>query len=57
MEYALSYALYNWKRKDPQDSLHLDNINIHRTFTGGRDEANFIIVHIAMDAYTGKLVE
>lgn len=56
MEYALSYAIYNWKRKDPKDDIYIDNLEIFRNFTGLVDEDMFIIVHIAMVAYTGKLV-
>jgi indoleamine 2,3-dioxygenase len=57
MEYALSYDLYNWKRKNPKDALYLDNLQCHRNVTGGIDENNFIIVHTAMEAYSGKVVE
>lgn len=56
MEYALSYALYNWKRKEPTKPIQYDNLELIRTFTGSLNEAGFILVHVAMVANTTHLV-
>jgi len=56
MEYALSYALYNWKRKDPQGPIEAENVEIIRKFEGGKSEEGFIVTHVTMDAFTGELV-
>lgn len=57
MEYAYSYLLYNWKKIDPKKELTFDNVHAHRMFTGLADENGFMMVHVAMDAYTNKLVD
>eukprot|EP01033_Poteriospumella_lacustris_P001454 gene1454-1056_t len=56
MEYALSYALYNWKRKDPQGDLNYNNLELIRAFEGSEHEHGFILVHVAMVANTGDQV-
>ena len=57
MEYALSYALINWKKIDPKGDIVFDNLRTHRMFVGNEDENGFIMVHVAMDSYTGRLVK
>lgn len=44
MEYALSYALYNWERIDPNKGIVYDNLKLIRKFTGMPSEAGFILV-------------
>ena len=56
MEYALSYALINWKKIDPKGDIVFDNLRAHRLFVGNEDENGFIMVHVAMDSYTGRMV-
>eukprot|EP00898_Chlorokybus_atmophyticus_P007743 jgi/Chlat1/7970/Chrsp69S09185 len=60
MEYALSYALYNWKkRKDNNNnnnSIEFDDIDVVRGFHGSDSEAGFVLVHVAMVARSGRLV-
>mmetsp|Transcript_37877 Transcript_37877/g.33894 ORF Transcript_37877/g.33894 Transcript_37877/m.33894 type:complete len:165 (-) Transcript_37877:985-1479(-) len=56
MEYALSYALYNYKRIDKNGPLVYENLELIRAFEGGRSEHGFITTHVTMDAYTGQLV-
>lgn len=56
MEYALSYALYNWRRKDPAGGITFDNLEIIRAFEGSEHEAGFINVHVAMVAHSGEQV-
>ena len=56
MEYAQSYALYNYKIKDPKNCLEFDNLELIRKFSGLESERGFICVHVAMVAKTPKLV-
>jgi len=49
MEYAYSYALYNYKRKVPGTNLDPENIDPIRRFEGSDAEWGFIKVHIAME--------
>jgi len=57
MEYALSYALFNWARKDPKGPLSYENLKLVRAFEGGQSEHGFIITHVTMVSYTGQLVD
>lgn len=56
MEYAQSYALYNWKKTDRSGPLQFDNLQVIRTFSGLPSEAAFILVHVTMVSRTPKLV-
>lgn len=58
MEYALSYALYNYKRLDPNNpSLDYDNLGLIRGFENSFSERGFIITHVTMVKYTNQLVK
>ena len=52
MEYAGSYALYNYKLEDPSLGLEYSNLRLIRAFEHGLDptssEAGFVLVHVAM---------
>jgi len=59
MEYALSYALYNYTYKDhslPTPCVY-DNMKLIRTFDGSDAEHGFILVHVAMVSFSGELVK
>lgn len=60
MEYAGSYALYNYRLEDPAKGLEYDNIRLIRAFEHGLDptssEAGFVLVHIDMVRNSGPLV-
>lgn len=56
MEYAQSYALYNWTRKDKSKGLEYSNLELIRAFENSPHESGFILVHVAMVAHSGKLV-
>jgi len=56
MEYAMTYALYNWRRVDLNRGIDYDNLRLIRTLHGGPAEHGFILVHVAMVAHTGDLV-
>ncbi|KAK2044961.1 hypothetical protein LZ31DRAFT_541521 [Colletotrichum somersetense] len=61
MEYAGSYALYNYRLEDPSKGLEYSNVRLIRAFEKGLDptssEAGFVLVHIAMVKHTGGLVK
>lgn len=57
MEYALSYALSNWRRIDKAAPVKFDNLSLIRSFSGLPSESGFILVHVAMVAKTPKLVK
>ncbi len=57
MEYAQSYALYNYKRKDKKKPLNFDNLELIRKFSGMKSEHGFILIHVAMVRHSGALVE
>ncbi|KAG5986811.1 hypothetical protein E4U43_005341 [Claviceps pusilla] len=60
MEYAGSYALYNYRLEDPCRGLEYDNLRLIRAFEHGLDpassEAGFVLVHIDMVRNSGPLV-
>ena len=58
MEYAMSYALYNYGYYDKDAATPLDysNLKLIRTFDGSDAEHGFILVHVAMVRYSGELV-
>ncbi|KAJ3204517.1 hypothetical protein HDU67_009456 [Dinochytrium kinnereticum] len=57
MEYAQSYALYNYKRKDESKPIVYENLELIRKFSGMPSEHGFILVHVAMVANTPDLVK
>jgi len=57
MEYAISYALYNWKRADKSKGMQYENLRLIRKLHGGAAESGFILVHVAMVAHTGTQVK
>lgn len=61
MEYAGSYALFNYRLEDPEKGLDYDNLRLVRAFEHGLDpkssEAGFVLVHIAMVKESGPLIE
>ncbi|KIW07556.1 uncharacterized protein PV09_01513 [Verruconis gallopava] len=60
MEYAGSYALFNYRLEDPKKGLEYDNLRLIRAFEHGLDpkssEAGFVLVHVAMVKHSGALV-
>ncbi|TPX15779.1 uncharacterized protein E0L32_000113 [Thyridium curvatum] len=60
MEYAGSYALYNYRLEDPSQGLQYDNLRLIRAFELGLDptssEAGFVLVHVDMVKNSGPLV-
>ncbi|CAK7236337.1 hypothetical protein SBRCBS47491_009603 [Sporothrix bragantina] len=60
MEYAGSYALFNYRLEDPSKGLQYDNLRLIRAFEHGLDptssEAGFVLVHVDMVRNSGPLV-
>jgi len=60
MEYAGSYALYNYRLLDPALGLTYDNIEPIRAFENGLDrtssEAGFVLTHVDMVKESPELV-
>jgi len=61
MEYAGSYALFNYKLAEPSRGYEYDNLRLVRAFEHGLDptssEAGFVLVHVAMVQHSGVLVQ
>jgi indoleamine 2,3-dioxygenase len=61
MEYAGSYALFNYRLEDPNRGLEYDNLRLIRAFEHGLDpkssEAGFVLVHVDMVQHSGPLVD
>ncbi|CEG77878.1 hypothetical protein RMATCC62417_12559 [Rhizopus microsporus] len=56
MEYALSYALYNYKKINPSGGLTYDNLALIRAFAGSESEKGFVLNHVTMVSYSPYLV-
>lgn len=60
MEYAGSYALFNYRLEDPALGLEYSNLRLIRAFEHGLDpsssEAGFVLVHVDMVKNSGPLV-
>ena len=61
MEYAGSYALFNYRLEDPALGMEYSNLRLIRAFEHGLDqsssEAGFVLVHVDMVRNSGLLVE
>lgn len=61
MEYAGSYALFNYRLEDPKLGMEYSNLRLIRAFEHGLDpassEAGFVLVHVDMVKHSGHLVE
>ncbi|KAI0399554.1 indoleamine 2,3-dioxygenase-like protein [Xylaria palmicola] len=60
MEYAGSYALFNYRLEDPERGVEYDNLRLIRAFEHGLDpsssEAGFVLVHVDMVRNSGPIV-
>ena len=61
MEYAGSYALFNYRLSDPSLGMNYSNLRLIRAFEHGLDptssEAGFVLIHVDMVKNSGRLVE
>lgn len=51
------YVLDNWARLDKSGPITLDNICMHQNFLGGDDENWFVMIHVAIEAEAGVLLD
>lgn len=51
------YVLDNWARLDKTGPIALDNIYMFQNFAGGDDENWFVMVHVAIEAEAGALLD
>jgi indoleamine 2,3-dioxygenase len=51
-----NYVLDNWALIDPNGGIDLGNIRMVQKFLGGRDEAWFVLVHVAIEAKAGGVL-
>ena len=51
------YVLDNWARLDKSGPIALDNIYMFQNFAGGDDENWFVMVHVAIEAEAGVLLD
>jgi indoleamine 2,3-dioxygenase len=52
-----AYVLDNWSRIDKSGPIALDNIRMHQNFLGGMDENWFVLVHVAIEAEAGPILD
>ncbi len=52
-----AYVLDNWARIDKLGPIDLDNIYMVQNFAGGDDENWFVLVHVAIEAEAGVLLD
>lgn len=51
------YVLDNWSRIDKAEGITLDNIRMHQNFLGGIDENWFVLIHVAIEAEAGVILD
>ncbi len=52
-----AYVLDNWTRIEKSGPITLDNIRMVQNFSGGDDENWFVLVHVAIEAEAGVLLD
>ncbi|GGD93959.1 hypothetical protein GCM10011515_12200 [Tsuneonella deserti] len=52
-----AYVLDNWSRLDKSGPITLDNIYMVQNFLGGDDENWFVMIHVAIEAEAGVLLD
>ena len=51
------YALYNWKRFDPDKGIELGNIDTVQNFVHLYDEHWFILIHVEIEALAARMMD
>jgi len=51
------YVLDNWARLDPDSPIGLDNVYMVQNFYGGADENWFVLIHVAIEAAAGPILD
>ena len=52
-----AYVLDNWYRLDKAGPITLENIAMYQNFYGGADENWFVLIHVAIEAEAGVLLD
>ncbi len=52
-----AYVLDNWYRLDKAGSITLENMAMYQNFLGGADENWFVMIHVAIEAEAGVLLD
>ena len=52
-----AYVLDNWYRLDKSGPITLENIAMYQNFYGGADENWFVLVHVAIEAEAGVMLD
>ncbi len=52
-----AYVLDNWYRLDKSGPIELENIAMYQNFLGGADENWFVMIHVAIEAEAGVLLD
>lgn len=52
-----AYVLDNWYRLDKSGPIALENIAMYQNFYGGADENWFVLVHVAIEAEAGVMLD
>lgn len=52
-----AYVLDNWSRFDKSGPVNLENIYMVQNFAGGYDENWFVLIHVAIEAEAGVLLD
>lgn len=56
LDYHYAYSLGNYKKIDPNGDLNWENIAMCNKFSGQRDEAGFIMLHVDINRFSKNLV-
>jgi indoleamine 2,3-dioxygenase len=51
-----NYALWNWKRKDPDGPMTPENLELIQYFLGGKSEEWFVLIHVLIEYSAAPLV-
>lgn len=51
------YVLDNWARLDKSGPISLENVYMYQNFVGGDDENWFVMIHVAIEAEAGVLLD
>lgn len=56
MEYARSYCLCNFRKKDPSKEISISNIEVIRGLEGSIGEQGFMLTHVDVAGHSPELV-
>ena len=56
LDYHYAYSLGNYVKKNKSGTLHWENLKMACSFTGGKDETGFIMIHVYINELSPLLV-